>query len=978
MKLGIDIETFSPENLKLSGLYRYALNPEFDILLFGYSLDGGAPVVLDCTKTNDRLELMELAPLIYNPGCIKTAYNAAFEWYCLSVYLNRYKKLTGLLPIDQWRDTQLAAQYCGYPTSLEDVGRAMRLPEDKKKLATGKTLIRLFCSPRKPTKRDQRTRIYPEDEPEKWDLFKTYNAGDVISEQEIARRLEKWPVPDFVQKQWELDTLHNALGVNVDMKLVNGAISIADRNTKNLLDEATEITGLDNPNSRDQLKDWLTKELPDDDVPDMKKDTVSGLLKNVSAEHVKRVLEIRQETGKAAHKKYSRIKIMVCADGRVRGMMKFYGANRTGRWASVGVQLQNLARTHVKDLDFARSVVEAGDLDALKFCYGAVSDTLGQLVRTALIPSPGHVFVDADFSAIEARVIAWLAGEEWVLEVFRTHGKIYEATASQMFGVPMEKIKKGNPEYELRQRGKVATLACIAEGSLVPVKFKDGSVYEIPIQLVTSEYKVWDGNEWVSCDGAVFNGYREVITYEGLTATPDHLVWVEGQDEPVPFWIAAQSGSHLAKSGTGRFPVWMGKNHKPRTSVHQGMVGSLRSDGVSELRAEIMDVFTESYQRKIERVPSMFSAPADTEMAGSENNCGETALPESKRSRLFRLRRSWYRISVFFSSRVRALHHVFVPESGQELGDRQNRQQWSLRTWEHKNGSQEEKHWKQTNYCSLRLGPAVLAVLRNLHKTKASCGHDPGTSDRRSTKSCTGQAQELARNTKTVRVYDIRNAGPNHRYAVQGVLVHNCGYQGGAHAMATMDINHAIDPELYPGLVKKWRQANPAIVKYWYDTENAALETLRTGQPHKVRYCTYAFETDEATGQWFLTCLLPSGRKLFYVRPTICENRFGKQAIRFWGVNDKKKWGEIDTYGGRLVENQCQAVARDCLAEKLYPLEQAGYPVVFSIHDEIIADVPENYASLKTVTDIMSAPISWAPGLPLNAEGWVGKYFKKD
>lgn len=664
MRLGIDLETFSPENLKLSGLYRYALNPEFDILLFGYSLDGSAPIVLDCTKTNDRLELLELAPLIYNAGCIKTAYNAAFEWYCLSVYLNRYKKLDGLLPIDQWRDTQLAAQYCGYPTSLEDVGRAMQLPEDKKKLATGKTLIRLFCSPRKPTKRDQRTRIYPADEPEKWELFKTYNAGDVVSEQEIARRLEKWPVPDFVQKQWELDTLHNALGVNIDMKLVNGAISIADRNTKNLLDEAAEITGLDNPNSRDQLKDWLTKELPEDDVPDMKKDTVSGLLKNVSAEHVKRVLEIRQETGKAAHKKYSRIKIMVCADGRVRGMMKFYGANRTGRWASVGVQLQNLARTHVKELDFARNVVEAGDLDALKFCYGAVSDTLGQLVRTALIPSPGHVFVDADFSAIEARVIAWLAGEEWVLEVFRTHGKIYEATASQMFGVPMEKIKKGNPEYELRQRGKVATLAL--------------------------------------------------------------------------------------------------------------------------------------------------------------------------------------------------------------------------------------------------------------------------------------------------------------------------GYQGGPNALTTMDTGHVLHDEEKPGLVKKWRKANPAIVKYWYDTENAALETLRTGQPHKVGYCAYAFETDDATGQWFLTCLLPSGRKLFYVRPTICENRFGKQAIRFWGVNDKKKWGEIDTYGGRLVENQCQAVARDCLAEKLYPLEHAGYPVVFSIHDEIIADVPESYADLKTVTDIMSAPISWAPGLPLNAEGWVGQYFKKD
>ena len=472
---------------------------------------------------------------------------------------------------------------------------------------------------------------------------------------------------------------------------------------------------------------------------------------------------------------------------------------------STGVQLQNLARAHLADIDLARSIVERGDLEALRFCYGNVSDTLGQLVRSALIPSPGCLFVDADFSAIEARVIAWLAGEEWVLDVFRTHGKIYEATASQMFGVPMEKIKKGNPEYELRQRGKVATLAC--------------------------------------------------------------------------------------------------------------------------------------------------------------------------------------------------------------------------------------------------------------------------------------------------------------------------GYQGGAHAMAAMDINHSIDPDLYPGLVKQWRKANPAIVKYWYDTEKAALDALKTGIPQTVGYCTYTLEIDELTNQWFLTCLLPSGRKLFYVRPTICENRFGKEAIRYWGINDKKKWAEIDTYGGRLVENCisgetlvptnrgciklkylsdkdfvwdgedwvkheglldkgiqpciavngvnmtadhkiltdggwvdassceglngpdiglpdrsrilfdhsvpcvsqvagtfavqksrcseqrvydllncgprnrfcvigdngimvvhncCQAVARDCLADKLPKLAAAGYHTPFTIHDEAVADVPKDRADLDTMASIMAAPIEWAPGLPLNADGWVGEYFKKD
>lgn len=799
---GADLETFSPEDIKKSGLYRYALNPEFDILLFGYSLNGAEPVVLDCTRTNDRLELLEMAPLIYAEHTIKTAWNAAFEWYCLSVYLNRYGKYKGLLPIDQWRDTQLLAQYLGYPSSLDKAGAAIGIPEDKKKLGVGKSLIRLFCSPRKPTKRDGRTRVMPADEPKKWDLFKTYNKGDVVAEQTIAQTLSKWYVPDKMQKQWELDMMHNAMGVNVDLDLVYGAQRIAEKNTELLLKEAAEITGLDNPNSRDQLQKWLTEELPDEEIPDLRKETVSGLLDGVSEDHVKRVLEIRQETGKAAHKKYAAIQKMVCPDGRLRGLMKFYGANRTGRWASVGVQLQNLARTHLNDVDAARHIVERGDLNALRFTYGAVSDTLGQLVRTALIPSSGNVFVDCDFSAIEARVLAWLAGEEWVLDVFRTHGKIYEATASQMFGVPMELIKKGNPEYDLRQRGKVAQLACIAKGCIVPYRnpFKvyadDETAYdEKPIEQILPGDFVWDGVDWVPCDGAAYMGERQVVEYQGLWATYDHMVYTrEYWPEVVPLWYAIAKGLKL-----------------------------------------------------------------------------ETTWPVQPYPEDIRIR---------------------------------------------------EEH---------------------------------------------------------VAVYDILNAGRNHRYTVQGVLVHNCGYGGGTHAMETMDINHAIDPAQYPGLVKKWRSANPNIVKYWYDTENAALETMRTGMPHTAGYCTFDLEVDDATNQWFLTCLLPSGRKLFYVRPTLSENRFGRQSIRYWGIDGKShKWCEIDTYSGRIVENITQAIARDCLAEKLPLLEAAGYPVVFSIHDEIVADVPKSYANLETVQKIMSAPVSWAPGLPLNAEGWVGDYFKKD
>lgn len=979
MKIGIDLETFSPENLKTSGLYRYALNPQFDILLLGYSIDEGPVVELDCTTNEGRRAALALAPLLQSPECIKTAFNAAFEWYCLSVWLNRHGVLKGLLPINQWRDTQLAVQYCGYPSKLETAGQAIGLPDDKQKLSTGKTLIRLFCTPRTPTKKDRRTRVLPGDEPEKWELFKQYNIGDVVAEQEIARRLSQWPVPDEVQRQWELDTLHNAMGVNVDMALVDGAIRIGDENTATLLKEAADLTGLENPNSRDQLLRWLTEELPDDDIQDVRKDTVSDLLKGMSESKIRRVLEIRQETGKASHKKYAAIRKMVCADGRLRGLMKFYGANRTGRWASVGVQLQNLARTHIPEVDTARGIVEAGNYRALQLCYGNVSSTLGQLVRTALVPSPGNVFVDADFSAIEARVIAWLAGEEWVLDVFRTHGKIYEATASNMFGVPMELIKKGNPEYELRQRGKVATLACIAEGSLVPVKFRDGSEWYLPIELVTAEHRVWDGCSWVHCDGAICNGYKEVITYDGLTATEDHLVWIEGENEPVPFGVAAQSRSHLVQSGPSGLPVWVGKNHKPRAALHARMEQLLCTGEVRELREGVVDPVGESHAGEIERVPKMLAAKKDPQMAGETNLRRKAKVREPKRSRLQRVRSPWYSVSIFLCSGLRAVSDVLVPGFRPKSGDRQNRHQRPLRTWKFAHGNPQRKSGKPQDNGSVRMGSAILAVFRNLHKTETGLRHDPGTDNRRSPTGGAGKAQELARNTKTVKVYDILNAGPHHRYTVQGRLVHNCGYQGGAHAMAAMDISHSIDPSLYPELVKQWRKANPAIVKYWYDTEQAALDAMRTGRPHKCGYCTYAVEIDEPTNQWFLTCELPSGRKLFYVRPTICENRFGKQAIRYWGIGGKnKKWCEIDTYGGRLVENQCQAVARDCLAEKLWPLERAGYPVVFSIHDEIVADAPADRASLDEVIKILAAPVSWASGLPLNADGWVGAYFRKE
>lgn len=660
--LSIDLETYSDVNLKKAGLYRYVQSPAFEILLFAYSLDGAPTQVVDMAQ-GEKIPL-EVVHALTDPQCLKHAYNAAFEWYCLSEYMGAQ------LPPSQWRDTMLHGLYAGYTAGLDATGRALGIPEDKQKLATGKALIRYFCVPCKPTKSNGgRTRNYPHHDPEKWELFKTYNGQDVVAEMEIERRLSVFPVPDFVQKQWETDLLINARGVAVDMDFCEGALELGETIRAQLTDEAVQLSGLQNPNSVKQLARWLSAETGDD-ITSLRKETIKELLGRDNADHVQRMLEIRQELGKTSTKKYDAIEAAVCDDGRVRGLLQFYGANRTGRWAGRLVQVQNLPRTYTEPLEFARELVKGRKLDALRTVYGSPNDTLSQLIRTAFVAAPGNILIDADFSAIEARVISWLADEEWRLEVFRTHGKIYEASASQMFGVPLERIKKGNPEYSLRQRGKVAELAL--------------------------------------------------------------------------------------------------------------------------------------------------------------------------------------------------------------------------------------------------------------------------------------------------------------------------GYQGGVPAMRQMDTGKLLadlpDEEI-KDIVDKWRNTNPKIRNLWYSFNDAAIRVIQNGGSLRVRCCTFARECDCIRGTTCMTVSLPSGRKLYYVEPSVGENRWGGPSITYMGVNDKNKWGRIETYGGKLVENVVQAIARDCLAQAIEHLEAAGLPVVFHIHDEVVIDTAAfdtNDAMLDKVVKIMSAPIPWAEGLPLGADGWVGAFFKKD
>lgn len=653
--LSIDIETKSSVDIGKAGLYRYAQSEDFEILLFAYRYDGGDVQIIDLAL-GEKIPDMVLGDL-EKRDVVKHAYNAAFEWYCL----NRAGYTT---PLEQWKCTMIHGLYCGYTAGLDATGKAIGLPQDKRKLATGKALIRYFCVPCKPTKSNgNRSWNLPKHAPEKWELFKEYCRQDVVTESVILARLDAFPVPDEEEKLWQMDIRMNAFGVKVDSELIRGALQVNEQSTILLETEAKEITGLDNPNSSTQLLDWIHKHGVEMD--NLQKATVTEKLADDLPDNVRRALEIRQQLGKTSIKKYVAMDVAKGNDDRVRGLTQYYGANRTGRWAGRLVQMQNLPRNYIKSLDYARKLVKAQNYDGIKLLYGNAPDTLSQLIRTAFIPSEGNKFVVADFSAIEARVIAWLAGETWVNEVFATHGKIYEATASQMFHVPIEKIAKGNPEYALRQKGKVATLAL--------------------------------------------------------------------------------------------------------------------------------------------------------------------------------------------------------------------------------------------------------------------------------------------------------------------------GYQGGSNALIAMGaLDMGLSEEELPDIVHRWRNANPRIRDLWYAVEEAALAAMRTAQPQAIYNLIFNVESDIVYGQNFLTVQLPSGRKLYYPRPFLKENQFGKMAIHYYTVGQQtRKWEVTSTYGGKMTENIVQAIARDCLAETLRRIDAKGLQVVFHVHDEVIIDAPMD-TTVEEICDLMAVPMPWAPGLILKGAGFESNYYKKD
>ncbi len=641
--LEMDIETFSDVDLIKCGVYAYADSPAFEVLLFAYSFDGGETRVIDLAQGEELPG--EVAEAVFDGSVVKTAFNANFERTCLSKHFGRY------LPPDSWHCSAVQAAVLALPRSLEDVGAVLGL--DEQKMKEGRELIRYFCVPCKPTKANGgRRRNLPCHAPEKWELFKTYCMRDVDVEKAIRRKLYKFPIPEGEMELYRLDQRINDRGVLVDMGLVRQAVVCERLHKEVVTRRAYELTGLENPNSVAQLKGWLGENGVE--AESLSKKAVSEMIGESDGE-VEELLRLRLLMAKTSVKKYEAMKRSVCSDGRVHGLLQFYGANRTGRWAGRLVQVQNLPQNHLQDLGLARGLVKEGRFEDVEMLYDSTPGVLSELIRTAFVPEPGCRFVVADFSAIEARVLAWLAGETWRLEVFSSHGKIYEASAAAMFHVPVEEVTKGSP---LRQKGKIA-----------------------------------------------------------------------------------------------------------------------------------------------------------------------------------------------------------------ELG---------------------------------------------------------------------------------------------------------LGYGGAAGALVSMGaLDMGLSEDDLPPLVAAWRRANPHITQFWWDVDKAAVEavTKRAG----TRAGRIGFEYRSG----ILFVMLPSGRKLAYVKPRMAVNKFGRAGLTYEGILENKKWGRIETYGPKLVENIVQGTARDLLAEAMLRVEKRGYPIVMHCHDEIIAEVPEGMGSVEEMCGVMAVRPSWAEGLPLRADGYECPFYQK-
>ena len=950
-KLSIDLETYSSVDLGKSGVYKYAESEDFEILLFAYSIDDGEVKVVDLASGEVIPE--EILSALSDENVEKWVFNANFERVCLSRFLGKRLKPQG------WYCTMIWSAYLGLPLSLEKVGEVLKL--DKQKMNEGKGLIRYFSIPCKPTKTNgMRTRNLPHHDLEKWSTFKEYNQRDVETEIAIKKKLSAFPMPRSEWENYWIDQNINDRGILIDEVLVDSAIKFDEILREENMDRAIELTGLENPNSPLQLKEWLNKKGLE--IDSLAKKDVDAALKNAEGD-IKKVLKLRQELSKSSVRKYDAMKNVKGKDNRARGLIQFYGANRTGRYSGRLIQVQNLRRNNLKDLDLARSLVKNRDYETMEILYESPSDILSQLIRTAFIPKEGTRFIISDFSAIEARVLAWLAGEQWVLDAFENGEDIYCRTASRMFGVPVE---KHGVNGHLRQKGKIATLACIAEGELV---LTDKGL--VPIEKLTKAHKLWDGENWVSHDGVIYKGIGEVIEYDGLRATKDHIVWIEGQEKPIQFGEAATSGAHLLQSGDGRRAIWVGEDYKPREKMGEKLEFLLCPHKMSRLWKYSMARQGKLNNRKIKGVSSLLPTKTNSTMVGQKANSSKAKVYQSKRSRVQKLWRKRNKVQVSINSRGRSLFNRKIWTAKKRTRNRQNRQQWALRKRQLKICDSYRECFEQEKYCVNRISSKILALCTKCCYKETFKRVKPRRNYRGCRISCIREKKKLERYRGKTRLYDIRNAGKNNRFTVSGKLVHNCGYQGALGALKAMGgIEMGLSEDELQSIVDSWREANSNIVSLWWDIDSVVKRVVKTRTKEKYKSLVISYE------KGILFIQLPSKRRLAYPKAKIGINRFGGESIVYEGIVVGNKWDKVESYGGKFVENIVQATARDILAEAMMRLEKKGFNIVMHIHDEVV--IESDSSSIEEVNQIMSVVPEWADGLILDADGFESEFYKKD
>lgn len=991
--LSVDIETFSSVDIGKSGSYKYIESEDFEILLFSYSFDFGAVQTIDLLS-GEQVPAEVIAAL-NDPNVIKHAWNSAFEFRALNKFW--------VSPIEQWQDDMIHALYNGLTAALGPTAKVVGLPQDKQKMTVGRNLIKVFCTPTKPSKTNgNRTRTLPHHEPEKWQLFKDYNRQDVAVEMEIEKRLSRFPVPENVWEEWRLDIQSNTHGIRLDEDLIAGALAIDQINTAALKAEAQTLTELDNPNSAAQLTGWLAKR--GIKVDNLQKDTVKDLVKSVADPTVKRVLEIRQQLSKTSIKKYKAMDDAICKDGRVRGLLQFYGANRTGRWAGRLVQVQNLSKNHMPALmlDYARVLVKQKKSETLKLVYGNPADTLSQLVRTAFIPAPGHKIVVADFSAIEARVIAWLSGEQWRLDVFNTHQKIYEASASQMFGVPIENIHKGDP---LRQQGKVAELALGYQGSIGAMKRMDYKGSIRPADLSEEACRKWGAENGMPIPDDVEDDHQiQLIRDAMIDANYLSIVhkWREKNPAIVRLWRALENTA-LSVMRTGRPAGTHGLLFARESDIRYGL--------------DFLTITLPSRRKLYYAHPFL-----------AENDFGKEALHYYG---MDQTTHKWVKISTYggkLTENCLAGKTIVLTNHGWKnlVNTKKTDLLWDGNAWVKHDGLVNRGKQKTILIDGIRATPDHLFLTKEGWKHASSCTRyhryevklPDGISVCRfgRKKVSLGNSMRLRK-----KIHYARNGIFKGKAKIMRMHARKANRRKGKNAwhdpssrLRRLALN---DPKMHrahaPSMAQLWRTWNKGLqpmasrlqkflgrygadIQTWADNRadrrqrELRAKQLHLGDMEKAgpkqageRLYQYKMGTDyHSRGLRKVRSRrnnhLLSNEARMAGRLSANRTRFYEPVFDIKNAGPRHRFTVLGEKGPVIVHNCVQAIARDILAINLNRLARAGYQTVMTIHDEVVLDVPAERADLDAVVALMKQPIEWAPGLPLNADGFVNDYYKKD